>query len=468
MVEESSPHRVTLNGWKEIAAYLGKSVRSVQRWESTLGLPVRRINTPDGHIVYANREEIDAWRRSLDGTPHAELHEAPASSPLVPDPATTEPLVTARVRRSQPWQRWPVTIAAVALFAAGAAFGRWQAQAADVPTAFRLVGGTLDALNERGVLLWQHRFDRDALIAKDRVRLQPQVVDLDGDGALEVLAFVRFAQPGRPATMSDGIFCFSAEGRLQWKVVPAQTLSFGGQDYGAPWEIQDVVVSAADKDRKVFVALAHQTWWPALVLEITAGGQSAVRYIQAGRIFALAHWPTPAGGMLAVGGLIAGNDRPSLALLQDSELPASYPGPGAGPYACDRCPSTLPHKLMLFDKSELALLTSNTHSYVGALTVRGGTDLRADIMETSTARAIAMFGPDLALDTLSFNDAYWRAHEQLEQSGRLAHSFDTCPERQRARLVQEWTAANGWRKFEAEADAAARQRAGVGSDSGPE
>ena len=58
----SAPDRTdrrSLNGWKEIAAYLGKSVRSVQRWEATLGLPVRRINTPDGHIVYA---EIDVER----------------------------------------------------------------------------------------------------------------------------------------------------------------------------------------------------------------------------------------------------------------------------------------------------------------------------------------------------------------------------------------------------------------------
>jgi hypothetical protein len=29
-----------LNGWKEIAAYVGKGVRTVQRWEKAHGLPV--------------------------------------------------------------------------------------------------------------------------------------------------------------------------------------------------------------------------------------------------------------------------------------------------------------------------------------------------------------------------------------------------------------------------------------------
>jgi hypothetical protein len=34
---------IQLNGWKEIAAYLGRSVRTVQRWEKDFGLPVRRF-----------------------------------------------------------------------------------------------------------------------------------------------------------------------------------------------------------------------------------------------------------------------------------------------------------------------------------------------------------------------------------------------------------------------------------------
>ena len=52
-----------LNGWKEIAAHLGRSARSVQRWERDLGLPVHRIKTPEaGSIVYALKSEVDAWR----------------------------------------------------------------------------------------------------------------------------------------------------------------------------------------------------------------------------------------------------------------------------------------------------------------------------------------------------------------------------------------------------------------------
>jgi hypothetical protein len=50
-----------LTGWKEIANYLGKGVRTVQRYECQLGLPVRRpAGKPRGSVV-ATRAEIDAW-----------------------------------------------------------------------------------------------------------------------------------------------------------------------------------------------------------------------------------------------------------------------------------------------------------------------------------------------------------------------------------------------------------------------
>ena len=50
-----------LSGWKDIARYLGKGVRTVQRYERDMGLPVRR---PAGKVrgsVLATKSELDAW-----------------------------------------------------------------------------------------------------------------------------------------------------------------------------------------------------------------------------------------------------------------------------------------------------------------------------------------------------------------------------------------------------------------------
>jgi hypothetical protein len=56
-----SPHRDVLTGWKEVAAFLGRSVRTVQRWEKDVGLPVRRLKSKAGSIPYSLRSELSAW-----------------------------------------------------------------------------------------------------------------------------------------------------------------------------------------------------------------------------------------------------------------------------------------------------------------------------------------------------------------------------------------------------------------------
>jgi hypothetical protein len=51
-----------LSSWKDIAKYLGKGVRTVQRWERQLGLPVRRPNgASQKSAVVLYRGDVDAW-----------------------------------------------------------------------------------------------------------------------------------------------------------------------------------------------------------------------------------------------------------------------------------------------------------------------------------------------------------------------------------------------------------------------
>ena len=54
-----------LNGWKEIAQYINRGVRTVQRWEQ-FGLPVRRPNQRIRSAVIALPEEIDHWVGSAE------------------------------------------------------------------------------------------------------------------------------------------------------------------------------------------------------------------------------------------------------------------------------------------------------------------------------------------------------------------------------------------------------------------
>ena len=50
-----------LNSWKEVAVYMGRGVRTVQRWERELHLPVRRPRGRSRSAVIAIKGELDEW-----------------------------------------------------------------------------------------------------------------------------------------------------------------------------------------------------------------------------------------------------------------------------------------------------------------------------------------------------------------------------------------------------------------------
>ena len=59
-----TPLEDRLDSWKEIAAYLGRGIRTVQRWEREEGLPVHRLAHEKRGSIYARREELAAWWES--------------------------------------------------------------------------------------------------------------------------------------------------------------------------------------------------------------------------------------------------------------------------------------------------------------------------------------------------------------------------------------------------------------------
>jgi hypothetical protein len=53
-----------LQSWKEIATYLGCGVRTVQRYELNLRLPVRRVAGKRRSSVLALKGDLDSWLRN--------------------------------------------------------------------------------------------------------------------------------------------------------------------------------------------------------------------------------------------------------------------------------------------------------------------------------------------------------------------------------------------------------------------
>jgi adenylate cyclase len=68
-----------LDSWKEIAGYLGREVRTVQRWAGSRNLPVHRLPGGDRPRVFCLKPEIDAWLRK---GPEKPIEETPSLAVL--------------------------------------------------------------------------------------------------------------------------------------------------------------------------------------------------------------------------------------------------------------------------------------------------------------------------------------------------------------------------------------------------
>jgi len=65
MVDTLKSSTGTLNSWKEIAQYLDRGIRTIQRWERGLGLPVHRIGKGKRSPVFATASELNFWLSTI-------------------------------------------------------------------------------------------------------------------------------------------------------------------------------------------------------------------------------------------------------------------------------------------------------------------------------------------------------------------------------------------------------------------
>jgi hypothetical protein len=131
-----------LDSWKEIAAFLARTVRTVQRWEKTAGLPVRRGGPGRGSVV-ASKAEITEWWRSRktllgDDNDNEEVATAVQPARLHPVPSGARTGLTIA---------GTIAVAAVALIAL---YGRRPDPGATAPQPPARIGRLLAAATSEG------------------------------------------------------------------------------------------------------------------------------------------------------------------------------------------------------------------------------------------------------------------------------------------------------------------------------
>jgi hypothetical protein len=203
-----APNEERLDSWKEIAAFLHRDVRTVQRWEKQAGLPVHRHAESRLRTAYAYRSELEAWWRTQRTTEEEQEESIERRSQV-----SARPIIAG-------------TLALLLVAAAGAAFflTRTKAREAAVPAPEKIT-----------VLL-------TSVEAKpDDPTIAPMVADaisrkLSGHGTLETAAPARITRmlrlmrrdPAAPLTIPTARELAVRDGGIRFVVTAAVQRSQSG------------------------------------------------------------------------------------------------------------------------------------------------------------------------------------------------------------------------------------------------
>jgi Tol biopolymer transport system component len=96
-----------LDSWKEIAVYMRRDVKTVQRWEKREAMPVHRHQHDKIGSVFAFKAELDVWARNRQLTTTISEPSPPSDSSTLPATAPTA------VRPARGGSLWTISAAAV-------------------------------------------------------------------------------------------------------------------------------------------------------------------------------------------------------------------------------------------------------------------------------------------------------------------------------------------------------------------
>ena len=437
------PSATDLNTWKQIAHYLGVSVREAQYREKHDGLPVRRLNGKKPR-VWARQSDLDAWKIQ------AEQIVSPSQSTDV------ETKVTEQIEPEQArgLSRRSLLLGASAIVAAGSAVlsTRLLGRQPTIASA-RVEENSVCALDLGGRVVWRHRFPeffRTDLEAKyaalARTTHRMEIVDFSRDGQREIVFAAAFPREGAPD--DEELFCFSSSGKLLWNWRPEFEVKLGNERFQGPWLVSDMVFAPIGSAPTLYVSIHHWTWRPGLVVALRKDGAPQVSFVQSGHVYALHFVPDRSGGLVLAAGINNEYSAAALAVLKTGAPPSRSPQSRGSRYEVIDGPTGEPEKYFLFPPSELTLALGLPYNSA-TLFQQGERVLQLYNWEAGpptcpVIQSIYGLNSSIEPESVTYNDSYASVHQQLWHEGKIHHSIDQCPELARPVPVRRWDPATGW------------------------
>jgi hypothetical protein len=359
--------RPQLHGWKDIATYFGRSVRTVQRWERDFGLPIRRYGLGRAELVHAYLDDLERWKAST---------EAQAAGRTVDTPDDEGPADTGAPAPSRPRTALALFIAAALLAitatvvwkaAEGLGSGTSSAtssgpgsgpNSSTSPGGWDFQGNALVVMNGAGRFLWKHEFPFAlADLARPAALSDPneavRVEDVDGDGHMEVLGI---SAPADGRSEKYRFHMFSHDGRLLWDFARGGEVVFGDTTYSSPFLARHVHFTPREarnargpRGSNIWLVSNHRPWFPSVMTKVDRDGTARAEYWSAGYITAVWEGTVAGRRVVLVGARNNESEGASLAMLDAAHPVGSAPGETAR-YQCQSCPPGAPLHFVKFPK----------------------------------------------------------------------------------------------------------------------
>ncbi len=420
-----------LAGWKEIANYLNTSVRTAQRWEHELGLPIHHVGSSKGYSVHADVGELDVWLNGREGIATSSLEQ--------PEP------VTASATKRETWRRPSrlIVIAVIAVVLAGSTLAVLRFGVSHTPKVSSITFSGQQMLAwSNGKVLWSYDFGQPARnLPPDEVARRLHIFR---SGELIVAAPLLQLETG---ISTDAVYRFSAAGKVLWRHVFAERVRFGGEECGPPWVALALMETEDGRNTSAWCAIASHLKSVGIVIKVDPNGNTTNWFVNYGHLGQLKELHVRGGPYLLAGGINNEFNTGTLALL-DETRPCGH-SPQTGALAeCESCPAGQPYRYFLFPRSEVIRVVGPPYNGVLEIVVGNG---KIQVMTTeglersSSIWALYDISEALVPRSVFFSDYYWFEHEKLSAEGKINHAPAACPERLKPITVRDWSPSEGWK-----------------------
>jgi hypothetical protein len=238
-----------LQSWKELANYLGVSVRTVQLWERTRALPVRRLPGPNGGVL-AVPSEIDKWRTAQPAPPPHPAYLLHASLVLLS-------------------------------FLAGAAAIWWYLRPSPLHH-FTVDNGIVTAFDRQGHPSWTFHSGTNSPTGPGTYFTRVTQTDLDADGSDELLVTREL-----PNT-NHVLYCFNARGDVLWTRSLGRTVQTAVETLEPPFQARgfEVLRGFPDGIPRIVTVAFHHLWYPSQLQILDIQGRILGEYWHSGHLTA--------------------------------------------------------------------------------------------------------------------------------------------------------------------------------------